>query len=187
MIAYLSLAMDLFVLIALVGTIYYAMRLSRNLANFKNARNELKSLILDLTQNIDKAQASIDALKQSSASSATDLEDVMHDAKRMTEELKMMNEAGDNLANRLEGLAERNRKIAQGMEPTYEPEDDYLDEEPEFDQRSSSKHDNIETPSFFIQDREFDDEDGAADEFSSQAERELYEALKKNKKQSGGS
>lgn len=181
----LSLIMDFAVLAALGGTIFYVLQLSRNLNNFKSHRAELKSVILELTSNIDRAQDSIEGLKNASNAAAVDLEDVLHDSRQMLDELKMINETGNNLADRLEGLAQRNRRVAQGLEdaPSLEGEE-YIDDTPPV-----REQDNREDPSFFIQDRDFDEGDHtqpqgehAGDTLSSQAERDLYEALMKNMK-----
>ena len=135
-------------------------------------------MILELTTNIDRAQESIEGLKNASNGAAVELEDVLHDSRQMLDELKMINEAGNNLADRLEGLAERNRRISQGLEeaPSFDGEE-YIDDTPPV-----REQDNVEDPSFFIQDRDFDDSEGkkTPENLSSQAERDLYEALMKN-------
>lgn len=183
--ALLNVIMDFVVLAALGGTIFYAMRLTRSLDNFRNSRNELKDLIGQLTQNIDQAQNAISGLKNASNSAADDLDGVLHDSRKMAEELKMINETSNAMAGRLERLASEARHSAPVHE-FEEEEGEMVDDTPH-----AMSEDNIEAPSFFIQDRdvgEDDPEDAAT--FSSQAEKDLYDALEKNKqknkKASGG-
>lgn len=188
--ALLSLAMDFIILLALGGTIYYAMRLSRSLDGFRAHREALKSVVGELTRNIDEAQRAIEGLRNAGKNSAENLDEALRDARRMTEELKMVNATSDGLAGRLEKLAERNRKVAQGMNgPDGFVSADYGLEDPHRPARSG----NVETPSFAIQDRDMDGEESGAwedeaggGEFSSQAERDLYEALRRNRNKTGG-
>lgn len=186
----LSLIMDVFVMGALGGTIYYTLRLSRSLNNFKSSREELKALIADLGKHIDEAQGAIEGLKKNSNIAADNLDGVLHDAKKMAAEMKFINETSEGLANRLEGLAERNRKVAEGLNPA----NIYAEPDPDFPSQPHrpAASSNIDAPSFMIQDREFEDdldEEFESEEglnFASQAEKDLYDALQKNKKKSGG-
>ncbi|MCC6598357.1 MAG: hypothetical protein IT559_06175 [Alphaproteobacteria bacterium] len=185
----LSLVMDFVLLLALAGGMYYMMRLSRSLDNFREHREALKAVIVELGRNIDEAHRAIDELRKSSNTAADNLEDVLHDSRKMVDELKMINATGDGLASRLEKLAERARKAAQGRF-----EDDY-DSAPSHEKTEEpyrpAHRGNVDAPAFSIQDRdvslpEEDDWAQAPEEFSSQAERDLYNALKKNKKITGG-
>jgi ABC-type transporter Mla subunit MlaD len=194
--ALLSLLMDFVVLVALAGTIYYAMRLSKALNSFKSHREELRGLIGELSSHIDQAQRAVISLKSASETAANDLDDVLHDSRRMAEELRMVNETGENLANRIEGLASRSAKAVQNESSagSYEAfEDEYASDafsESLREAEAPKPADKIDAPSFFIQDNDFSasDDDGLSgddQEFSSQAERELYEALQKNKSRGG--
>ena len=182
--ALLSLILDFAVLLALGGTVYYVMRLSRALENFRKHRDELKGLIVELTSNIDQAQSAINGLKAASNSAANDLDDVLHDSRRMAEELKIINETSDSLAARLENVATQKR--------SQMPEENEFEDEAVYQDELASE-DTIDAPSFFIKDMDFEqdgyddvEEGEAPDEFSSQAERELYNALRNNKRKSAG-
>lgn len=186
----LSLTMDFAVLMALAGAIYYTLRLSRSLNNFKAHREELRSMITELSRNIDEAHRAIEGLRKSSNVAADNLEGVLHDAKKMGEELRFINETSDGLAGRLEKLAEKNRKIAEAM-PSSGGYTSSGYEDPDFPAQSYRPLSaaNVDAPSFFIQDREIEeDEDwsGEGEDFASQAEKDLYEALQKNKKKTDG-
>ncbi len=182
----LSLVLDIAVLLALIGTIYFALRLSTSLNNFRAHRNEMKSLIAQLTKNINEAQTAIEGLKATSNIAADNLDDVLHDSRRMAEELKMINETSDNLANRLENLASQKGVGARSSDSVSfdAEEDEEFFEEP---QAANTDSQGIEPPSFFIQDHEFDDgetghEAGANDKFVSEAEKDLLQALHGHKK-----
>jgi hypothetical protein len=187
---FLGLAMDFAVLMALGGAIYYTLRLSRSLDNFKAHREELRSMISALSRNIDEAQRAIEGLKKTSNIAADNLEGVLHDARKMGEELKFINETSDGLANRLEKLAEKNRKAVEGFAPSLAAASSY--EDPDFPAQSyrPSSAANVDMPSFFIQDRESEEEpmdwEDEGKTFASQAERELYDALQNNKKKTDG-
>lgn len=175
--ALLSLMMDFVVLLALVGTIYFTFRLSRSLENFRKHRDEMKTLIAELARNINDAQDAIDKLKATGNIAANNMEDILHDSRRMAEELRMLNESGESLANRLE-------KAASGVRSASLYDDEAYFEEPRAantDQRPVQPA-SPEPPSFFIQDRDFDDaEDQGTGEFISEAERELLAALQGHK------
>lgn len=195
----LSLVMDVFVMAALGGAIYYTLRLSRSLDNFKASRDELKALVTDLSKNIDEAQRAIEGLKKTSNVAADNLDGVLHEARKMASEMKFINETSEGLAGRLEKLAERNRQIAEGLNPVsaaasaYAPDPDF----PARPHRAAASA-SVDMPSFFIHDRDFDegqepsapfggdDDEGQPGAFASQAEKDLYEALQRNRKSSGG-
>lgn len=174
----ISLVMDIILLACLGVTIFYAVRLSRSLNNFKTYRQEFLKLIGDLSRNIDKAENAIQGMKKTSADTGEHLQELIDESKLLAEELRLINDAGNNLAGRLENLAEQNSKIARGeggdMNGAAQPQ--------------SKK----QKEAFFIQDREFEaeeeneewamDEAGVSGELQSKAEKELYEALQKNRK-----
>lgn len=174
----LSTVMDFAVMAALIGTIYFALRLSKSLNNFRAHRNEMKALIAELSKNINDAQGAIEGLKATSNIAANNLDDVLHDSRRMAEELKLINETGENLANRLENLAAASAS-------SYERSSDIEDEEYYEELEAANTDDGPpQPPSFFIQDRDFEEEDAqdGNDDFISEAEKELLQALKQNKK-----
>ena len=181
----LSMILDLVVMAALMGTIYFAMRLSKSLNNFRAHRNEMKTLIAELSRNINDAENAIHSLKATSNKAADNLDDVLHDSRRMAEELKMINESSDSIATRLENLASGARGASYVASQSY---DDTQTEE-YYDEPKAANTDSgpVEPPSFFIQDREYgDDEADDNDALISEAERELMQALQENKKSGGG-
>ena len=183
-----ALIMDVGMLVLLAATVYLAFRLNMNLKNFKQSRSEMEGLVNRLTANIDKAERAIGGMQNAARNTGKELDEVISDAKALADELKFMNETGNNLANRLEKIAERNRESSEKIE-----EKSMLAKV-----SSSTKGQPIKieeaTRGFAIQDRDFavgleeDDEDEfddlSDDDFGglqSQAERELFEALQKGK------
>ena len=185
---FLSLILDFAVLTALSGTIYYALRLSKSLNNFRAHRNEMKTLIAELSKNINEAQGAIEGLKATSNIAADNLDDVLHESKKMADELKIINETSDSLANRLENLASKNRKLTQGLGTPDAYDFDDSDEDEEFfddPKPANTDREPVDPPSFFIQDRDFDDGEDGDTALLSEAEKDLLEALQ-GKKSSGG-
>jgi hypothetical protein len=173
------------------------MRLSKALSAFRGQRQEFNKLIVDLSVNIDRAREAIEGLKTASFEAGEDLQKTVNTAKKLTDELSLMNDSGNALAGRLEKLAEKSRsKVAPGDAADY-GQSSVAAPVPEI---KATKKSEKSMPSFFIKDRDFDDRNppvrGATKtewtsdpsdkeeelEFLSKAERDLYEALQKNKR-----
>lgn len=197
----LSIILDFMVLAGLGVMIYYCLRLSRSLNAFRQGKEEFGRLVKDLSDNIAKADQSIKKLKDTALTSGEELQIVIDRSKGLIDELELMNGAGDSLAQRLEKLAEKNRIAAQELSG-YDFEAKLREEKPVYKdtlkKAAPAKKRDEQTgkgsgPSFFIQDRDFDDDheflqdpdeidDEEELEFESEAERELYKALKNNGK-----
>lgn len=189
----LSLMIDLAMLALLAATVYLAFRLNINLKRFKESRSEMEGLVNRLTANIDKAERAIQGMQNAARNAGRDLDEIISDAKVLSDELKFMNEAGDNLAGRLEKLADRNRELTDKIEaagqvtslssPAVRPQPIRLDEgvrgfaihDREFEEGFADEDDDFALP-----DDEFDTLSGGG--LQSQAERELFEALQKGKR-----
>ncbi len=180
----LSIILDIAVLIVLGITIFYCMKLSKSMSNFRRHRQEMNKLIDNLSKNIDEALRAIDGLKITGDRSGKDLQKIINESRKTADELRAINESSNSMANRLESLAERNRLIAQGFE---DPGDYEAPASPAPPQRSASR----EKPAFFIHDRDYNDtrpvgseDDDVPEHIQSQAEKELFHALRKSKKPS---
>lgn len=195
--------LDVTILILLGITILYAARLSFFMKTFREGRQDLVKLIEALSKNIEQAERSIQGMHNAAASSGESLQEVIKEAKFLSDELQFMNQSGDALAGRLEKLAERNRELVDLLESSggigvSEP---YVREgrDPSVSFRKREGGREKEPDSFFkIQDREFDESGfGPASEadpsesfsdlgdFKSEAEKEFYEALQKRGKKRG--
>jgi uncharacterized protein YoxC len=113
---FIELTIDILIVVLLAATIFYAVRLSFHLRNFRQNRKELDKLINNLNNEINKAHKAIEGLRTTSQEAGEDLQEKISRAQGLSEELQLMNEAGDNLAVRLEKLAERNRTVAGAIE-----------------------------------------------------------------------
>ena len=181
----ISMIVDIGMLALLAATVYLAFRLNINLKHFKESRSEMEGLVNRLTGNIDKAERAIQGMQNAARNAGKELDEIISDAKVLSDELKFMNETGNNLAGRLEKLAERNREFVDKIEAASQvtPISSPLKSQPiRLDEGARG---------FAIHDREFeagfedeDDFEVAEDDFGglqSQAERELFEALQKGK------
>lgn len=197
----LSIALDCVVLIGLGVTIFYCIKLSKALNNFRKYRQEFNTLVGELGKNIEHAQDAIANLKNSSFEAGEDLQKVVNNARKLTDELQLMHDMGNSLANRLERISD-----TSSQKMPEKPDFDLNEKRTNFTESkkqrgkpalsSASRHEDnkrVDAPSFFIQDRDFEQEEKYEDDevmtrdldddgFDSQAERELYEALMKNTK-----
>ncbi len=218
----IALLLDIVILVFLGATIFYVMRLSKNLNTFKAHRREFDNVITSLLSSIDQAERSVQTLKQVSAQEAGDLGELIRQSKAMSEELRIINEAGEGMAKRLEKLAEKNRIAVQASHPsaqsfsrkvsripTHRIQEDPVHDSRKQDYTSTLKNvekseEDMEMPSFMIQDRDiadldtleshldssvsndaFDDDnnnDVMPKDLQSQAERELFDALRASKR-----
>lgn len=191
----LSLVLDGVIILLLAGTIFYCVRLSGYLKAFRNSRKDLEKLIGDLSGQILKADGAIEGLRRGARDAGRDLEAQISEAKALSAELQIMSESGNNLANRLEKIAEKSGRVAAApaMPAGFDPPSRA---------RTPERREKVQLPGFMIRDREYeeggedavneqglvDSEDGDDDgeKFSSRAERELYEALRRKKTEAGG-
>lgn len=179
----LGLALDIAVLIALGFTIFYCLKLSRSMNNFRQHRQEMAALIADLSKNIDEALRAIDGLKIAGDRSGRDLQKIINESRSVARELLDVNEIGNSLASRLENLAGKSRAASQSFDSKKE-----IMDEPAAP--PAPRNIVAQKSAFYIQDRDYgsgDDEvvnDDSDTENMSQAEKELAAALRKNKKPS---
>ncbi|HPF78310.1 MAG TPA: DUF6468 domain-containing protein [Alphaproteobacteria bacterium] len=108
--------LDGLILVFLSVTIFYAARLSLFLKSFREGKNGIQLLIRDLSLTVDKAEESVQTMKQHALQTEQELREIIHEAKFLSDELRFMNQTGDSLADRLEKLADRNRELVDLME-----------------------------------------------------------------------
>lgn len=105
-------ALDIVILGALAATVYYAWRLSGQIDRMQADRRAFESLISALNVAASRAEAAIKSLKDVSLDSGDKLQEKISGARALSEELEIMVQAGDALAERLQTLAEKSRKAA---------------------------------------------------------------------------
>lgn len=182
----ISALMDILIVILLMGTIYYAYSLTRQLKIFRQSRQEFESLLMQLTGQINTANESIDHMKEAADTNGQVLNKLIRDGKLLADELDMVNEASNNLANRLERAASLDRPDHRTI--AQDTHDETLEETYEGNRVEETPPTVDSSKGFSIQDREvddddmsvgFDDSDDDVGHFHSQAERELFTALKR--------
>lgn len=196
----LSLIMDIIVLCALGAAIFYMIRLSNSLNQFKQYRSEFQLLLAELSGHIEKAYHAIDNLKSTSKDTALELGEAVSEAKFTLDEMTQVNEASESLARRLENAAGQGSR-AQTIPAAYDDErpEDLVDTATPAKTSAPSWRDTLtarEQPPkqagpFAIRDPDFDGDDNVAPiksgapsggkQFASQAEKDLYEALQQKK------
>ena len=105
-------ALDIVILGALAATVFYAWRLSGQIDRMQADRRAFETLISALNVAASRAEAAIKSLKDVSQDSGDKLQDKINGARALSEELEIMVQAGDALAERLQALAEKNRRAA---------------------------------------------------------------------------
>lgn len=190
----LSLVLDGLIILLLAGTIFYCVRLSTYLKAFRNSRKDLEKLIGDLSGQIEKADRAIEALRRNARDTGRDLESQISEAKGLSAELQIMTESGNNLASRLEKLADKSRAAVPAAPSALDL--------PRPRAKAPERKEKVQLPGFMIRDREYEEggaeavdeqglmqgdfDDDEAGNLSSRAERELYEALRRKKTEAGG-
>jgi hypothetical protein len=170
-----GLLLDILIIILLGATIFYAMRLSKYLEQFRSNRSDMERLIRDLSMQITRAQEGISTLDQLTKDNSDELRSLLIKGRGLADELQIMNEVGDNLASRLETLSSSARMGSQeqARETT----------KPVFAAPARQKAESAPVGAsalFSIRDPDYDDDDDTK-ALSSKAEKELARALKKQK------
>ena len=118
---WISLIIDGVIAVLLGVTIFYCTLVNRRLAALRSGKDELKQVVEDLTVATTSAQMNIERLKEAGKEVVFTLEDDVRKGRALSDELSLMIEAGNNLADRLEGGRER---VAQANATNAGPEND---------------------------------------------------------------
>ena len=182
-----SIVMDILIVVLLAGTIFYAYSLSKQLRIFRQSRGEFESLLMQLTGQINAANDAIDHMQEAADTNGKVLNKLIRDGQLLSDELQIVNDASDSLANRLERAASSRRSPALSDVDSDDTET-FVADVPERKPAEGSSS----AGGFAIRDREVDVDDDERDisfmadedeeeagNFHSQAERELYTALKR--------
>lgn len=109
---YIGLTFDIIITLALGVTIFHAVRLSRQFEAMRADKKAFEALIAALNLASARAEASIRAFKETAGDSGDVLQDRITRARGLADELEIVIQAGDSLADRLQGLAEKSREAA---------------------------------------------------------------------------
>lgn len=160
-----STVLDCAVIVLLVAVIFYAARLSLYLRDFRAGRKDMDRLIRELSSGIERADRAMAGLREAARDSGRDLQALINEAAALSEELQMMSEAGNNMARRLETVAEKSGRAVSGVSAPHPRGEQFSIRDPDFGASSMEEEDD--------EGFEFDD----TGELQSRAERELFEAL----------
>jgi hypothetical protein len=116
MIMNVGFVLDVAVLVLLGVTVFYAARLSYFMSHFRQGKNDMARLLADLSRQVTQAENAMSGMRGVAEKAGGQLQEIINEAKFLSDELRFMNESGDNLAGRLEKLAERNRELVNLLE-----------------------------------------------------------------------
>lgn len=98
----MELVVDIILAVLLIGAIGASWMVNKRLTIIREGQAELKTLVDDLNRVVGSAEASVAMLRQAAEEAEDKLKGETRRGRAMAEELSMIVEAGDNLANRLE-------------------------------------------------------------------------------------
>lgn len=200
----LSLILDVVIVVLLGLTIVYAARLSLQLRRLRDSKSDLDRVVRDLVKNLDRADRAIAGLKEAARDSGAELQDAIDKATGIADELEVMVNSGDRLASRLEGLVDAGRgaPAARASTPASAPAPKAEPQKSQSQQADYAQHlrklDAVEEKprgekagmSFAIRDPDAErgidptaermalEDDGSGQGLYSEAERDLFRALK---------
>lgn len=116
-----SMIFDVAILATLGFTIVYCMRLSKQFTQMQADRRAFETLIQSLNVAIARADATLKNIRETAMQNGDALQEKNNRARAMADELEIMIQAGDNLANRLQALAEAGRRTHVTPETAAEP------------------------------------------------------------------
>jgi hypothetical protein len=105
---YVSLIFDVIILCVLAATIVYARKLSVQFGDMRADRKAFEKLIDAINNATARADIATRGLREAAQSGSDALQDKINKARGLADELEIIVQAGDHLADRLEGQARRN-------------------------------------------------------------------------------
>lgn len=109
----LSLALDVTIIIMLGITIYHAVKLSQRLTALRESRKEMDATIKQFFEASAKADLAIRNFQKTAKDTAQKLDGETSKAKLLMDELRLMIDTGNNLAARLEAVADQGKPSAK--------------------------------------------------------------------------
>lgn len=111
----MDLILDITIILLVTIMIIYAIILNKKLLTFRNAQEEMASLVGQLNVAIVKAQNSIETLKKAAQTEEGRLESLVKKSRLLADELEIITESGSNLADRIEqGLVPQKTQVDFG-------------------------------------------------------------------------
>lgn len=107
------LVLDSILAVFLLGVIILCTVVYRKLSIIKDGQEELGKLVDSLNEAVENAQRSVKGIKEAAIESEVDLQGTIKKARSMVDELSLMTEVGNNLANRLEAGSATKGKVTK--------------------------------------------------------------------------
>lgn len=101
--------LEILVAVLLVITGAYCFLLNRRLTVMRNGNDGLREIVLSLNEAASKAQDGVEQLRRSSDNLAVDLSKKIVTGRELANELSMIIDSGNNIANRITGHADQSR------------------------------------------------------------------------------
>ncbi len=98
-----ALILDGLVAALLLATVIYCFILNRRLSVMRDAQSEMSTLISEFNKAIEQARSGVETLKETAADAGDKLGREVDKARAMADELLLMTDSGERLAERLEG------------------------------------------------------------------------------------
>ena len=105
----MDLIIDIGLLLFLAITIFFPIRLSRQLNELKANEKNLKNMIMAFDNSTNKAKLAVQEMATTATEAAEDLQLVINKGRELSGELNVVIGAGDSLGTRLENLAVKDR------------------------------------------------------------------------------
>lgn len=100
-----TLLLDSLIIVLLIATVVYAMRLSQRLTKLRNNRSEMEKATRAFAEAAARADSNIKALKRTADELSGTLQKDIERARALRDELSFLVDAGESMANRLEEAA----------------------------------------------------------------------------------
>ena len=106
----LGIIMDVTVLVALAVTLFIGIRLSRQFARIRADQERMGQLVNNLNAASQRAENAVQSMKKTAIETGETLQGRIGQGQALSDELDIMIEAADNLAERLQTIASSTRK-----------------------------------------------------------------------------
>jgi len=115
--------MELALLGLLAATLFHAMRLERALGVLKRDRAQLETLVSGFNDSTRQAEAGIERLRSAADSTGRHIARQIEAAAQLRDDLGLLTERGEQLADRLDGLVRSGRRFdpvaPRAIEPAF--------------------------------------------------------------------
>ncbi|MEO0393623.1 MAG: DUF6468 domain-containing protein, partial [Pseudomonadota bacterium] len=113
-----SLVLDLILVALLVAVLFHAIKLSRKITALRESRKEMDATIRQFFEASAKAELAIKNFQKSASDTSAKLDGDTKRAQLLSDELKLMIDSGNGLAERLETVVEAGRAVpGYGTQP----------------------------------------------------------------------